>query len=50
MPEKVKEKVKDLGYTMLDERKSGLVDKGGRFENFFVEGEEIFSYAIFGKR
>lgn len=50
MTEKVKEKVKELGYTMLDERKSGLVDKGGRFENFFVEGEEIFSYAIFGKR
>ncbi|WML42330.1 MerR family transcriptional regulator [Neobacillus sp. OS1-2] len=48
--EKIKENIDMLKYKPFEERTSEYVDKGGRYEDFFVTGEEIFSYAFFGKR
>lgn len=47
---KVKENINSLKYIPFDERTSEYIDKGGRYENFFVQGEEIYSYSFFGKR
>jgi hypothetical protein len=46
----IKENIGHLKYKALDERISEPIDKGGRFEDFFVPGEEIYSYLLFGKR
>ncbi|MEH7417265.1 methyltransferase domain-containing protein [Neobacillus drentensis] len=46
----IKKNIGDLKYKALDERISEPVDKGGRFEDFFVPGEKIYSYSFFGKR
>jgi DNA-binding transcriptional MerR regulator/ubiquinone/menaquinone biosynthesis C-methylase UbiE len=48
--QQIKKNLKGLGYLPLDERNSEPINKGGRYENFFVEGEEIFSYSFYGKR
>jgi len=26
------------------------LDRGGKYEDFFVQGEEIYTYSFFGKR
>ncbi|MBB2481834.1 MerR family transcriptional regulator [Bacillus sp. APMAM] len=50
IPTKIKENISSLKYFPIDERTSEYMDKGGKFENFFVQGEEIYSYSFFGKR
>ncbi|MEH7107847.1 MerR family transcriptional regulator [Bacillus sp. JJ1764] len=50
MVNKIRKKIAELGYETLDERLSEPIDRGGRFEDFFVQGEEIYSYLFFGKR
>ncbi|MHC0036305.1 MerR family transcriptional regulator [Pseudoneobacillus sp. C159] len=47
---KIKENIMKLGYTVIEETKTSPVQKGGQFEDFFVEGEEVYTYAFFGKR
>lgn len=47
---KIKQNITDLRYIPLEEATSEYIDKGGRFEDFFVQGEEIYSYSFFGKR
>lgn len=46
----IKEHITNLGYDAIDERTSDYIDSGGKYENYFVEGEKIFSYLFFGKR
>ncbi|MFD3449037.1 MerR family transcriptional regulator [Microbacteriaceae bacterium 4G12] len=46
----IKEEIRKLAYITLDERISNPVDRGGKYENFFVEGEEVYSYSFLGKR
>jgi len=46
----VKDNIKDLNYSVATDRVSGYVEKGGRFENFFGDGEKVYSYYILGKR
>lgn len=46
----VKERIKKLGYKKIDDSSSKVLDKGGIYENFFVEGEKIFHYKFLGKR
>jgi DNA-binding transcriptional MerR regulator len=46
----VKDKIKELKYNILDEKTSGYIDKGGKYESYFVEGEKIFTYTFIGKR
>ncbi|EKN65401.1 hypothetical protein BABA_20546 [Neobacillus bataviensis LMG 21833] len=48
--DKIRKNIDKLKYKPLEERNSEYVDKGGRYEDFFVKGEEIFSYSFFGKR
>lgn len=47
---KVEENIIRLKFFPLDERTSEYIDRGGRYENFFVQGEEIYTYSFFGKR
>ncbi|ENQ3105270.1 MerR family transcriptional regulator [Bacillus cereus] len=47
---KIKENINGLEYIALEERTSKYIDRGGKYENFFVQGEEIYSYSFFGKR
>lgn len=47
---KIKGNINSLKYIPLYEMTSDYIDKGGRYENFFVQGEEIYSYSFFGKR
>ncbi|MEG0773525.1 MerR family transcriptional regulator [Clostridium sp.] len=46
----VKDKIKELKYNAIDEKTSGYIDKGGKYESYFVEGEKIFTYTFIGKR
>ena len=46
----IKEKIRKLNYTTLDDKISEPITKGGKYENFFVEGEQVFAYSFFGKR
>jgi DNA-binding transcriptional MerR regulator len=39
-----------LKYKLLEEKTSDTVDKGGSYENYFVEGEYVYSYSVLGKR
>lgn len=47
---KIKENINTLNYIPIEERTSKYIDRGGKYENFFVQGEEIYSYSFFGKR
>jgi DNA-binding transcriptional MerR regulator/ubiquinone/menaquinone biosynthesis C-methylase UbiE len=47
---KIKNHIMSLNYNAIDERTSEVIDKGGKFEDFFVTGEEVFTYSFFGKR
>lgn len=50
MLKNVKESINKLKFKMFDERLSEHVDKGGKYENYFVEGETVYNYSYFGKR
>ncbi|MED0973009.1 methyltransferase domain-containing protein [Bacillus paramycoides] len=47
---KVKEEILKLQFHSIDERTSEYMERGGKYENFFVQGEEIYTYSFFGKR
>ena len=47
---KIKRNIRKLEYIPLEDRTSESIEKGGKYEDFFVQGEEIFSYLFFGKR
>lgn len=48
---KIKKNLNELGYAVLDEKTSKPNGKGGgKYENFFVQGEMVYSYLFFGKR
>lgn len=46
----VKEQISKLNYNILEENISHSMEKGGRFENYFIDGEKVYSYLILGKR
>lgn len=48
--ENVKEQIKNLGYKAIAERKSGALQKGGRYESYFSEDEKVSTYGFYGKR
>ncbi|MFD6510459.1 methyltransferase domain-containing protein [Bacillus sp. NPDC060175] len=47
---KVKGEIQKLQFNSIDERTSEYIERGGKYENFFVQGEEIYTYSFFGKR
>jgi DNA-binding transcriptional MerR regulator/ubiquinone/menaquinone biosynthesis C-methylase UbiE len=48
--DKIKKNISELKYKMLEDHTSDPINKGGRYEDFFVPGEEVFTYLYFGKR
>jgi DNA-binding transcriptional MerR regulator/ubiquinone/menaquinone biosynthesis C-methylase UbiE len=46
----VKESIGTLKYKSSDEKTWGFVDKGGKYDDYFVEGEKIYNYSFYGKR
>lgn len=46
----VKKKIKELGFIKIDDETSKTLDKGGKYEDFFIEGEKILHYKFYGKR
>jgi DNA-binding transcriptional MerR regulator/ubiquinone/menaquinone biosynthesis C-methylase UbiE len=47
---KIKQYINELKYKTLEDKVNEPIDKGGRYEDFFVPGEEIFTYLFFGGR
>ena len=50
IPAKIRSKIEGLHFKLLEENASDFINKGGRYEDFFVKGEEIFNYMFIGKR
>ncbi|WP_166239837.1 MerR family transcriptional regulator [Paenibacillus turpanensis] len=48
--QRIQENLQGLRYISLDERTSPNMDQGGVYEDFFVQGEEVYTYSYFGKR
>ncbi|MEY8417360.1 MerR family transcriptional regulator [Tissierella praeacuta] len=46
----VRKEIEELDYKIIYEDISQLVSKGGKYEDYFVEGEEIYYYLYYGKR
>ncbi|GKX66652.1 MerR family transcriptional regulator [Inconstantimicrobium mannanitabidum] len=46
----VKQQLSELDYNIIDENISNYIDEGGKYENFFENGEKIYSYLFLGKR
>lgn len=47
--EYIRFKIKSLGFDIDDERVSEYVEQGGKYEDFFVEGEKIHTYMLTAK-
>ncbi|WP_242270332.1 MerR family transcriptional regulator [Bacillus cereus group sp. BfR-BA-01425] len=47
---KIKKELQNLQFQSIDERTSNYLERGGKYEDFFVQGEEIYTYSFFGKR
>lgn len=46
----VKEEIAALSYNILEDSMSSYIDKGGKYESYFKDGEKIYSYLMIGKR
>lgn len=46
----IMEKIKSLGFEVVEELTSDYVEKGGEHENFFVEGEKVYTCLLHGER
>ncbi len=46
----IKEEIKNLNYEPIYEKVSEPLGKGGKYEDYFVKGEEVYSYLYYGKR
>lgn len=47
---KIKKELQNLQFQPIDESTSNYLKRGGKYEDFFVQGEEIYTYSFFGKR
>lgn len=47
---KIKKELQNLQFQYIDESTSNYLERGGKYEDFFVQGEEIYTYSFFGKR
>jgi len=46
----IKNQLSSLNYDIFEENTSSYLDKGGKYENYFKEGEVVYSYSVLGKR
>lgn len=46
----IKNQLSTLNYKTFEENTSNFVEKGGRYENYFRDGEKVYSYFVLGKR
>lgn len=46
----VKKQIEELGFIKEAEYTSGIVTKGGIYENYFRSGEQVLNYSFAGKR
>ncbi|MEW9122109.1 MAG: MerR family transcriptional regulator [Thermotaleaceae bacterium] len=46
----IKDSIALLQYKGISENISDYIEKGGKYENYFVEGEKIFLYTFYGER
>ncbi len=46
----VKEQILKLNYNIFEENISNYIEKGGKYESYFRDGEKVYSYLIFGER
>lgn len=47
---KVTKEIQNLQFQSIDESTSNYLKRGGKYEDFFVQGEEIYTYSFYGKR
>lgn len=48
--EEVRKQLLELNYNITEENISKYVEKGGKYESYFKDGEKVYSYLILGKR
>ncbi|CCQ95427.1 putative transcriptional regulator, MerR family [[Clostridium] ultunense Esp] len=46
----INDKIINLGYIPIYEKVSEPIAKGGKYEDYFVKGEEVYFYLFYGKR
>jgi len=46
----IKAHIANLDYTPIYQKSSNYLKAGGKYENYFVEGEKVFSHFFYGKR
>ena len=46
----IKEGILKLKYNSIDDKTSDYLDKGGKYENFFIKGEKIYFYLVNAQR
>ncbi|MDR3597228.1 MerR family transcriptional regulator [Clostridium sp.] len=46
----VKEQISKLKYNVFEDNISNSMEKGGKYESYFRDGEKVYSYLILGKR
>lgn len=50
MLDNVKREISKLRYNIFKENISSTLEEGGKYENYFKEGEKVYSYLMLGKR
>lgn len=46
----IKEQISNLNYNIFEENISSYMEKGGKYESYFRDGEKVYSYLILGQR